>query len=446
MTPIEAERDERRRPGVLHAVCLALTLMPPGFNLALPGIDVGTSWSSPYEVFHGIFVHDVMTFVWMGVASIAAILGTLRPSLSESAKRFAGLIALLMAVGLISTLANSFRYGTLADLGEIARLAVAVFYFLLASHWAARYGAAYVMRWFLLGVALGGALNIYLSITVPYNAVGVLPFLYSRNGAGGIVALSIALSAWTWLVSGPFDRLDRAVSVLTAVVGVVGVAMSFSKTAMLTGAVGLIEWIVVLRMSPRNVLRLRVLAPAALLVLVGLVALPAGAADRVWQSLTDSVETKFTLVLSPAENGSVRDRLGYYAAVGEILAANPVNLLIGVGVSGFLPAVSETRSYAHGLVEEDENAGKLSNPHNSYLYYLSANGLPGLVMITALLWAFVRGIYESVTGSRRFALGVAGGLAIAYVLYGSALPSLYKTYVMYAPAAAAMAVVKREQG
>ena len=431
------------RPGILFSILAALTIMPTGFNLALPGSAVGGWWTEALEVFHGVFVNDVMTFLWMAVAVALAAAGMLRPILTAEAKRYSALIAFLGVVGLISTITNSFRYSAWIDLGEVARLFVSAFYFLLMFHWAAKYGPGYVMAWFLGGIGFGGLINIYFSITAPTNTVGILPFLYNRNGAGGILALSIALAAWAWLVSGDDATIGRLASGFAAMVGVVAVALSFSKTSMVIGSLGVVAWMFALRLSPWAVLRSRAGKVLVLAAVVGMLMMPAGRISSVWTSIKESVASKFTDVLSPEVNASVRDRLGYYAAVWEIVSTDPINAVFGVGFSGFYPAVIQTQAFAQGFVDEEPGAGKLANPHNSYLYYIAELGLTGFGVIAALYWLFVRAVFRSVRDTTPLARAVSVGVALAYLLYASALPSLFKTEVLYLPAAVAMAAVWR---
>lgn len=438
MLEIETSDPSSARPGFVFGVLAALTIMPVGFNLALPGIE----GAQPTEVFHGVFIHNIMTFGWIGAALVGAPFVHMRSTVSPGVRTFAALLVLLGVVGIISAVFNVRRYSTLADLGEIARIFLSAFYFVLMSHWVVTFGPIYLMRLFLGGIAIGGLVNLYYTLTIPYNVVGILPFLYSRNGAGGILALSITLAAWTWHIGKRKETFaDGLVLAGVTAVGLTAVALSFSKTAMMTGVIGVLAWLIVLRFSPWTIVRIRSVRWLVLAALVAYVAVPAGRVTSVMTSITESVSTKFTAVFSPVENGSVRDRLGYYMAVGEIMSAHPINAIVGVGFSGFYPTVLHTKAYAYGMVEEEPGAGRLSNPHNSFLYYAAELGLTGLMVIAALFVLFIRAVLRSVEGAIAYPLALA--MTLAYLFYGSALPTLFKTEVLYIPAAVAIATARR---
>lgn len=424
----------------LFSTLAALTILPAGFNLALPGTASGAAWATPFEIIHGVFIHNVMTILWLFIALTLLSAGGLRASIPVRARYYAGLIALLGIVGFVSTLVNGAEFSTWPDLGEGGRLLLSSFYFLLMLYWATKNGPGFIMRWYLAGIAIGGLVNIYFSLTNPYNFVGVLPFLYSRNGGGGILALGIALGAWMWSIRDTLSRIDRVVSIGVSLVGIVAVAMSFSKTAMLIGTLGFLTWLVVLNASLLKIMRTKYGIGLLIATSVMLIAIPSKIISAL-DSLNESIQTKFAVGSSIDEDESAGDRWSYYLAAVEILGDDPMNSIIGVGYSGFYPTVVKTNTYKSGLVEEDSEAGKASNPHNSILYYLIANGVFGLVMITGLYLMFIQAIFRSIRGSRVIAYAITAGIAAVYICYGNALPSLFKTEVLYLPAAAAMSLI-----
>ena len=446
----EPASDSHRRESIarskIFSTFAALTILPAGFNLAVPGTVDGPAWAVAFEVFHGVFIHNVATMLWLFIALMMVIknTGALRITISADARRYAGLIAFLGVLGFVSTIANVARFSTWPDLGETGRSFLFSFYFLLMSYWTSKHGPCFILRWFLGGIAIGGIVNIYFSVTQPYNFVGVLPFLYNRNGAGGIIALGIALSAWMWTLRDERSITDRVVPIAASLVAIVAVAMSFSKTSMIIGICGVLIWLVVLNESLLKMTR--IWYGFALLVAAGamFIAVPTGVLSTILDSVNESVQNKFSEGLTPAENRSVSDRLSYYVATADILLDNPVNPLLGVGYSGFLPSVIKTKAYREGLAEqEDLTVGKAANPHNSFLYYAIANGVPGLVVVVSLYLMFAKAVFGSVRGPRWLAYSVAAGIAFVYLLYGNALPSLFKTEVMYLPAAAAISARAR---
>src|SRR5262249_55479887 len=101
--PDNAPVRPRTTHNFLRNLIACLTISPAGFNLALPGANSGAAWAAPFEVFHGVFIHNVMTLT-LFVVSIALICtGQLRTVISRRVWRYAGLITALATAGLVST-------------------------------------------------------------------------------------------------------------------------------------------------------------------------------------------------------------------------------------------------------------------------------------------------------------------------------------------------------
>ena len=71
-------------------------------------------------------------------------------------------------------------------------------------------------------------------------------------------------------------------------------------------------------------------------------------------------------------------RAAYVIGVGEILLKHP----FGVGYSGFFDAMRSTKIYKCGKATKED--GYEANPHSSFLYYASAGGIPGALMVLAI--------------------------------------------------------------
>ena len=122
--------------------------------------------------------------------------------------------------------------------------------------------------------------------------------------------------------------------------------------------------------------------------------------------------------------------------------------MFGVSYAGFYDAVIRTRTYQTGqMVNEDRASGLqgVSNPHSSFLYYASANGLPGVLVTTLLFAAFLAVQWRSLGCSGRVGRIVWCWMVMIYLLYGVTLPTLYNTKVMYLPAAAAIGRIAAER-
>lgn len=84
-----------------------------------------------------------------------------------------------------------------------------------------------------------------------------------------------------------------------------------------------------------------------------------------------------------------------------------------------------------------------SNPHNSFLYYASANGLPGLFLTIVLFLSVLRAFWRSLSGHGVPGRVIWGCLAGAYFVYGMAVPSLFNTAILYVPTAVAVALTSQ---
>lgn len=350
--------------------------------------------------------------------------------------RFAVMVSILAGLVFVSAWLNGYLD---VDAGKAARMWLLATQMLVVAYWTRRWGTTFVLRWYLVGMAAGGVVNIYHSVTNPYMFIGILPVLYSRNAAGGFLAIAALLSAWLMLTRE--RRPDLPIAVGAGTVALVASAMSYSRTAMLIGACGLVAWSVVLSVlvGSRHSRRLGV-AALVLLVAGGLWVRSLPGSEDFWQSLLQSVAYKFedNTIDQP---GSTAARFMYYPAVGEILLDSP---LLGVSIAGFATAVSKTSSYKSGLMEAEEEFERgTANPHNSFLYYISACGIPGLLVVLALFIMASRSFRRSLRAHGRPGVLVAYCLVFGYFVYGMTLPSLFNTPVLYVPVGVAMTLASR---
>ena len=401
-------------------------------NMALPDI----AWGTPVQVFHGVFLDNVVLVLYLLLVATIGRYGSLFRN--RDALRFATLVALLASVGIVSAGVNGY---TLNDVGEALRLFLFSAFVMVAVHWSRTFGPAFVLRSYLAGVAAGGVINIYLSVTQPELLIGILPVLRSQNGAGGALGIAISLSAWLMLIRR--TRSDMTVAIASALIGTVAAAMSFSKTSMTIAACGLIAWFCILirAMAAR---RGRLLGAVGLvgLIAVGTYAWRVAESSTIAGAVVRSVRTKFTN-LDLRDKYSVGARYMYLWGVAEIVAKHPV---AGVSYSGFYDAITTTSTYQTGeMADEDPEAGQRGqpNPHNSFLYYAAANGVLGLLIVCLLFLLFLGHLWQGVQESGVVGIIVWGCIAMAYVIYGATLPTLFDTPVLFVPAAVTIALVNR---
>jgi O-antigen ligase len=318
-------------------------------------------------------------------------------------------------------------------------------YFLLVVHWSRSRGSTFFLRVYLAGIAAASTINIYYSVTATdiEKGFGYLPMLLSRNGAGGLSALAVPFGAW--LITSRRARSDAPVAIAASLIGIGATAISFSKTAMTIGLCGIIAWLFVLTSSLVTRRSRRIGWTSLAVLLVAAIASPQSTqVSDVINNVTRSVQAKFA-GLDLSDKYSVGARYMYLWGVSEVLLEHP---LVGVSYSGFYDAITRTPSYRTGqMADEDPEAGASgqSNPHNSFLFYAATNGFPGLVIVSLLFVVFLHQLFRSLTGYGLSGRAIWACLALAYVLYGFTLPTLFDTEVLYLPAAVAMAQVAEQR-
>ena len=428
------------RQSGLRSLCRVIafiTIALGGYELALPDTGLGVRMSVAYGLFlgHAVLIAYLLFFLSAGgITKLNAVLVRNRNA------SFAFLIAALGIAGIVSA---GINHTSVLDLGQAARLILYGVYFLLLVYWARRRGPAFVLGAYLAGIAAGGLVNVYYTISSPPLIVfDVLPVLHASNGAGGLLAMAVVFSAWLWLIA--TSRADRWLAMAVTAVGGCAVGLSFSKTAMLIGFLGLAGWFSIL-------FRLAVWrtwaggAVAGLLLVMGAVwmrpfGLDAGEAAGL---LVRAVQVKFGHMTLESKFGIddyniTGSRYAYWPMTFRVLESHPV---AGVGYSGLYDAYAEARTgYEHLALTEVEGS-RATNPHNSFLYYIGANGFPGLVVVSVLFVAAGVLLFRSCA-----VYGLHGRLlwmwmTCALVVYGFTLPTLFNTEVLYLPVAVAVAHV-----
>lgn len=412
----------------------ALTVFMGGYELTLPGVGLGVRVSIAY----GVFLGNLLVIAYLLLFTCAGGLPRLKPLLLRT--RIAALFLLVASLGLVGILSAGVNATTVLDFGQAARLALYGIYFVLAAYWARTYGVTFPLRLYLLGSACGGLVNLYYTVRFPPSFVfDVLPGLYSGNGAGGTLGVSCALAAWLWMLRR--ERFDGPVAILVTAVGVTCAALSYSKTAMLIAFIGLLAWSTVL--FRREALPAWRRGGVLLLLLLALFQYvkPFGREPLdVVAMVQRAVAVKFGNMTLDKKFGIddyniTGSRYAYWPMTFRVLADHP---LLGVGYSGLYEAYGRARKGYEELALYEEPESRGTNPHNSFLYYVGSNGLPGLVLVVLI---FAQGLRALLRSCLRFRLQGAflwTWLAAAYLIYGFTLPTLFNTEILYVPAAVAL--------
>jgi hypothetical protein len=404
-----------------------------GWNWGLPvGITVPI-WFTPVQVVHGVFLYEAILLIYL--AFLVVVRNGKLPIFKNSPCN--NIIFLIVSLGCLGLLSNAVNIQPLKEMGEVARFFVLAAYFLLCIYWAKKYGPTFILRNFLLGLFCSGIINIYYSFIVRINTLGNLPFLLGQNGPGGMFGLSVVLSAWLMLESK--NPSDDIIAISSFIVSIFAASISYSKLAMLMAGFGLIPWGGIIW---RNFVKRYSHKLSILILTVFLVFISVNLKGII--SYVNSVKTFIDYKFFPVNMGSIRSRYNYFVITSEIVLSYP---LFGVGSGGFYDAAITTVNYDSELQPECAVSGEkgLSNPHNSFLYYASANGILGLILTIILFFTVLKVFSLSLLSHGFLGRVLWLCLCIAYFIYGMTLPTLFNTMVLYLPVAVAVSLTRQKR-
>jgi O-antigen ligase len=140
------------------------------------------------------------------------------------------------------------------------------------------------------------------------------------------------------------------------------------------------------------------------------------------------------------KEGGDQERLYYYFSVGEVFLKNP---FFGVSYNGFGPAVSNTKAHESGKMS-DEDSFVNANPHNAFLYYISANGILGWVMAAMIYLLFLFIFYRFFIPFGISGFVISFSIMLASLIHTNTLIGFFNTTVMYLPTAVALSTLERK--
>jgi hypothetical protein len=387
--------------------------------------DVAFPWWATKVGIGNILLHELLFFVWIALYGSRFALRALLNGGIPTRQAALWLIALALWCGLIS-LATPLP---LVDLGRSLRLLLYTALLFGVVRWTRQMGD-FPLLMLVLGFFTGTIINLIVSFQHPLIVNEVMR-LSGQNTPGVAMGIAIHLSAWLFFRSS--HRTVQVFTVLATLVFVFGCGISYSRIGWFAGALGLVAWAYMLiaarpreRAERQRLKRTRrAWMPLLAIGLAALLTSPLAQENLQWIQ---------TLIQQKASNQGDGDsgRVAYVVGVAEIVLKYP----FGVGYSGFFDAMTETTIYRSGKAIEEVSLA--ANPHSAFLYYASAGGIPGGVMIIA--------VFVMLLNSMRFGLVSALGrpgvaffalVATAFVLIGLTVPYLVNSIILIVPTAIA---------
>jgi len=293
--------------------------------------------------------------------------------------RYTNAISMIFwALGFIGLLSNCFNFVNILEFGESIRLILFGFFIIWLERNAIRFGTAFCLRCVICGLAIGGAINIFFSFQTNYGMVGIIPLLIGQAGPGPPLGLLVIISAWAYSIT--TKTLLKTIYIIACLIGIYGGIASWSKISLLLIITGLIPWAILILSRPRKIKIVLII----LILTIGLIFKNDSSISEIKDSVDQIISTKLSSEdhnLDDPDSKIWGERFVFHIAVLEIVASHP---FLGVGYAGFGNAYKETNAskMRHAYVDEsDQILSSDANPHSTWLYYASANGIPGLLLV-----------------------------------------------------------------
>ena len=293
--------------------------------------------------------------------------------------RYTNAISMIFwALGFIGVLSNCFNFINILEFGESIRLILFGFFLIWLERCAIRFGTEFCLRCVIYGLAMGGAINIFFSFQINNVIVGTIPLLIGQAGPGPALGLLVILSAWAYSLTKKYFL--KTICVIACLIGLYGGIASWSKISLLLIITGLIPWAILILSQPRKIKIVLII----LIFTIGFIFKNDSSISEIKDSVDEIISKKLSSEDHDLNNPDSKvwgERFVYHIAVLEIVVSHP---LLGVGYAGFGTAYKETAAskMQHAYNEESNQIhSSESNPHSTWLYYASANGIPGLLFL-----------------------------------------------------------------
>ena len=234
----------------------------------------------------------------------------------------------------------------------------------------------------------------------------------------------------------------KTIYIIACIIGIYGGIASWSKIGILLIAFGLIPWTTFI---------LYKLSKLKIILVVSICAIGFTLTDDspIFQ-IKDSVYEILSKKLS-SQDHDINDpdskiwgeRFVFNIAVLEIVVSHP---FLGVGYAGFGNAYKETNAskMQHAYVDEsDQIQSSNSNPHSTWLYYASANGIPGLILVFFWMLNISFAFYNACKLAPNAARSIGFAIIAAIFIWSISVPTILQSSLILSLVGIACATQRR---
>jgi hypothetical protein len=375
-----------------------------GANLTLPlAISTGVPmqfpevqvpfWAQRIVLFKYILLQEILFFL----AMLTCVFVSIRNRYKLRLPRRVNVIAICLLLLGILVIFNAIVYSpfTEHDIGRGARLLFNAACLFLLVQWPYA-GGTLLLRVFFYGLLIGCLINVFYSFVfieavdpnyIIYFAINIfsmhIPKLLGQNNCGPGLALLIVLIYESRKNIFNKEIFDTVSHFFVRVVATIVLVMSWSKVAIIT-AVLCASW-EFKKFVCRSRYRLVVFTSFFIIVTFTMVLYFLSPEGQIF--IWNHVDPVFNI------SGNIQERLVYHIGVFEIAINNP----FGVGITGFQQHFLGTDIFQHGELIVPQEFGvpeSESNPHSTFLYYFSSNGILGLGLVLLLFYQALKLFYE----------------------------------------------------
>lgn len=354
--------------------------------------------------------------------------------------RYTNAISIIFwALGFIGLLSSCFNFVNILEFGESIRLILFGFFLIWLERSAIRFGTAFCLRCVIFGLAIGGMVNIFFSFQTS-STVGIIPLLIGQAGPGPPLGLLVIISAWAYSIT--TKNLSKTIYVITCIIGIYGGIASWSKISLLLIITGLIPWAILILSRPRKIKIVLII----LILSIGLIFKNDSSISEIKDSVDQIISTKLSSEdhnLHDPDSKIWGERFVFHIAVLEIVVSHP---FLGVGYAGFGNAYKETNASKkrHAYVDDsDQIQSSDSNPHSTWLYYASANGIPGLLLVFFWMLNISFVFYNASKLAPNAGRSIGFAIIAAIFIWSISVPTILQSFLILSLVGIACATQRR---